>query len=47
MAKTVSVGDRPKSKRKMRTSQGASKNTRYTKKSQKKNGRKTYRGQGK
>lgn len=36
-----------KSKSKQRTSIGKSTNTRYTKKSQKKLGKKSYRGQGK
>ena len=33
--------------RKMKTSQGNSTNSRYKKKSQKQNGKKVYRGQGK
>jgi len=36
-----------KTKSKQRTSIGHSTNTRYTKKNQKKNGKKVYRGQGK
>lgn len=39
--------EKSKSKSKQRTSIGKSVNTRYTKKSQKKIGKKVYRGQGK
>jgi len=39
--------NKTKSKTKQRTSIGNSVNTRYTKKSQKHNGKKPYRGQGK
>ncbi len=46
MAK-AKIGDNEfKSTRKMRTSIGKSKNSKYTKKRQKKNGKKAYRGQG-
>jgi hypothetical protein len=38
--------DKPKTNHKIRTSIGASKNTRFSKKNQKKTGKKSYRGQG-
>ena len=40
------VSNKAKTKSKQRTSQGKSTNTRYTKKCQKKNGKKAYKGQG-
>lgn len=47
MAKAKGAGvDKPKTKSKQRTSQGSSKNTRFTQKNQKKTGKKVYRGQG-